>query len=374
MKNFNPPIPVFEAHAFLKNKVNGSTATKLYNDRFLRYPGSREKLIPALERLQELEARLNKSITADEDTLRTLFFPFADEDEEEKKSPIKNIAAGEIIADAMIENFMGNGEDPCKMSFPKISDQVDEDIVARIADAMCNRPSEPADRELFNLFTMINECEWPQRSKLVLFDMILKPSKYAHMYKETIMPVAQEFSRQSELWLPLLNDSARGIDSRASEDTMIKETIKAYQPYCENYEVFFSVTAFNTISMFISGIKSMAFFMEGVLYYSLNSTLTFEENFEADLSRMMSVLGDTTRLNILIQIAKRPSYGRELAKMLNITPSAVTHHLIILSTTELITSETIGGKVFYSVRKDRLHQVIKMQQRAFFPDSNHNHL
>lgn len=91
----------------------------------------------------------------------------------------------------------------------------------------------------------------------------------------------------------------------------------------------------------------------GVLYDTLLKISTLESNSEAELSRIMSVLGDPSRFNIVLRLAKQKSYGRELAKLLNITPGAVSQHLSILMSTGLIESNNIGNRVYYSLNNKK---------------------
>ena len=103
----------------------------------------------------------------------------------------------------------------------------------------------------------------------------------------------------------------------------------------------------------------------GVLYDTLLKISTLESNSEAELSRIMSVLGDPSRFNIVLRLAKQKSYGRELAKLLNITPCAVSQHLSILMSTGLIESNNIGNRVYYSLNNKKMQHFIHLLQCTF---------
>ena len=64
-------------------------------------------------------------------------------------------------------------------------------------------------------------------------------------------------------------------------------------------------------------------------------------------------------------IAKQKSYGRELAKLLNITPGAVSQHLSILMSTGLIESNNIGNRVYYSLNNKKMQHFIHLLQCTF---------
>ena len=103
----------------------------------------------------------------------------------------------------------------------------------------------------------------------------------------------------------------------------------------------------------------------GVLYDTLLKISALESNSEAELSRIMSVLGDPSRFNIVLRLAKQKSYGRELAKLLNITPGAVSQHLSILMSTGLIESNNIGNRVYYSLNNKKMQHFIHLLQCTF---------
>lgn len=58
----------------------------------------------------------------------------------------------------------------------------------------------------------------------------------------------------------------------------------------------------------------------------------------------MSYLGDQTKFNIFSEIAKKPAYGRELAKRVGLAPCTVSQYLTSLNGTGLLDSHAVGKK------------------------------
>ncbi len=65
-------------------------------------------------------------------------------------------------------------------------------------------------------------------------------------------------------------------------------------------------------------------------------------NSAAEVSRIMSYLGDQTKFNIFSEIAKKPAYGRELAKRVGLAPCTVSQYLTSLNGTGLLDSHAVG--------------------------------
>lgn len=76
------------------------------------------------------------------------------------------------------------------------------------------------------------------------------------------------------------------------------------------------------------------------------------------LSRLKA-LGDPTRLKMLHQMIERPCYLQEMARILELTPATVLHHLGVLMEEELIEIKVTQEKkrVYYQVKKQGVQDV-----------------
>ena len=77
-----------------------------------------------------------------------------------------------------------------------------------------------------------------------------------------------------------------------------------------------------------------------------------------DLSELFKVFGDKTRAKIMCALSVRPLYVGEIAELLNMTLSAVSHQLRILRTAKLVKSDKQGKEVLYSLDDDHVMQII----------------
>ena len=78
-----------------------------------------------------------------------------------------------------------------------------------------------------------------------------------------------------------------------------------------------------------------------------------------DLSDFFKILGDSTRINILFAIDGEPLCVCDIAEILGMTKSAVSHQLKILRQSNLITYKKIGKNVFYTLADDHVRDIIE---------------
>ena len=84
-----------------------------------------------------------------------------------------------------------------------------------------------------------------------------------------------------------------------------------------------------------------------------------KENILYDLSDFFKILGDPTRLNILFAIDGDPLCVCDVADMLGMTKSAVSHQLKILRRSDLVSYKKVGKNVYYSLADDHVKDIIE---------------
>lgn len=78
-----------------------------------------------------------------------------------------------------------------------------------------------------------------------------------------------------------------------------------------------------------------------------------------DLSDFFKVLGDSTRISILFAIDGKPMCVCDIASLLGMTKSAVSHQLKILRQSDLVSYRKVGKNVFYSLADDHVRDIIE---------------
>lgn len=84
-----------------------------------------------------------------------------------------------------------------------------------------------------------------------------------------------------------------------------------------------------------------------------------EMNTLYDLSDFFKVLGDSTRVSILFAIDGEPMCVCDIAALLGMTKSAVSHQLKILRQSDLVTYRKSGKNVYYTLADDHVRDIIE---------------
>ena len=79
-----------------------------------------------------------------------------------------------------------------------------------------------------------------------------------------------------------------------------------------------------------------------------------------DLSDFFKILGDSTRLQILMALEQSELCVSELSHLLNMTISAISHQLKSLKNAKLVKLRKEGKTVFYSLDDDHVNKLLKV--------------
>lgn len=85
-----------------------------------------------------------------------------------------------------------------------------------------------------------------------------------------------------------------------------------------------------------------------------------EENVLYDLADFFKIFGDSTRMSILFALDGEPMCVCDVAALLGMTKSAVSHQLKILRQSDLVTYRKSGKNVYYTLADDHVKSIIEM--------------
>lgn len=85
----------------------------------------------------------------------------------------------------------------------------------------------------------------------------------------------------------------------------------------------------------------------------------------AGLSELFKVLGDETRTKILYLLSHRELCVCDMAKILEMSLPAVSHHLRLLKAMRLVRYRREGKMVFYSLDDEHIVNLIREAQEHF---------
>lgn len=87
-----------------------------------------------------------------------------------------------------------------------------------------------------------------------------------------------------------------------------------------------------------------------------------EETKLYDLAELFKVFGDSTRIRILFVLFEAEVCVCDLAEVLQMTQSAISHQLRILKQSKLVKSRRDGKSVFYSLADEHVRTIIAQGQ------------
>lgn len=85
-----------------------------------------------------------------------------------------------------------------------------------------------------------------------------------------------------------------------------------------------------------------------------------DEDTLIDLSELFKVFGDSTRIKILTALSRGELCVCDLASVVGMTMSAVSHQLKILKTAKLVGARREGKAAFYSLADDHVMTILRM--------------
>ena len=83
-----------------------------------------------------------------------------------------------------------------------------------------------------------------------------------------------------------------------------------------------------------------------------------EETELYDLAELFKVFGDSTRIRILFVLSSAEVCVCDLARVLNMTQSAISHQLRILKQNKLVKSRREGKSIFYSLADGHVSTIL----------------
>ncbi len=88
------------------------------------------------------------------------------------------------------------------------------------------------------------------------------------------------------------------------------------------------------------------------------STLLPEDDILYDLAELFKIFGDSTRVKILYALLESELCVCDIAKLMEVTQSAVSHQLRVLKNSKLVKFRREGKTVYYSLADDHVIHIL----------------
>ena len=83
-----------------------------------------------------------------------------------------------------------------------------------------------------------------------------------------------------------------------------------------------------------------------------------DEELLYDLAELYKVFGDSTRIKILYVLFEAPMCVCDIAQLLGMTQSAISHQLRVLKNSKLVANRRDGKSIIYSLADDHVRTIL----------------
>ena len=95
-----------------------------------------------------------------------------------------------------------------------------------------------------------------------------------------------------------------------------------------------------------------------VRYIARSSLSSISDDQATELAEMFRLMGDSSRLKIILACLDGPAFVSEIALRTKLSPSLVSHHLRLLRAARVLRAHRQGKQVFYAAADDHIRCVI----------------
>jgi len=189
--------------------------------------------------------------------------------------------------------------------------------------------------------------------------------------KKYIMQLAQIIKRNIPAFEYTLKQQRHIIETLMSQLEKQKSTIIAwFRTVNDNDNIFENMESI-TICPTLIGASNLFLntntneITAGYFFQHVISQSILKEQPLEDVSLVLKILGDTSKFEILKFLKEEPhKYSVEIAEHLELTPATISQHMTTLRMYGLVVPEKVEKKVFYSISKERVKEIITNLERT----------
>lgn len=358
-------LPIFEVRNFLVNKQSGITAKK-YFDRVIR-PAEKSALSEHFcNALTELEQHLTSRITVPDDQLNLLFGSFKNQN---TSNPNRVFLCACDMLVRRLKEYTVLSTDEFFKTLRMQSQLVPTSVAERLIDNKFPKGELLSTQEAMRLISSIDPSSYSAEDKFAMYELLINVDKYIDLFEEAITPLVAEFNRCTDLLTPLMDlykKDYSGMDSSSAYLDIYNDEVNV-PAMVEVYPSFICCQQ-STISFVDGGFDEAIIFM-GVLRKFDEKNTIFSEIENSKLYSIMNTLGNQSRFLIVSQLSKGPAYGRELSKLLGLSPGTISQHLGTLAGLGLIKVFSDGNRLYYSLNREQFRVFLDLQRELFLSDA-----
>lgn len=240
-----------------------------------------------------------------------------------------------------------------------------------IGDSAC---AEAVPKDPLSIMRYILQMDLQDEEKWKLQQVFLEPEKHREivfpMLERAIILLKHHEKELSEL-LELFEQDWSKVLAKGDFKQHLKENIGiVLDENKHGLEIYPCFMQMNTINLMAKSDDDKE---EIVTPYMVYMGILFDENFtirtittgekdssyEEDVRKILKLLSDKSKFEILASIKEKKAYGSELAKQLDLTTATISHHMGALLSAGLIQMEKEDTRVYYSGKTEELREALE---------------
>ena len=222
--------------------------------------------------------------------------------------------------------------------------------------------SELKPNEAVNI---INDLPINDNYKLTLINFYLGGIKLFNSLMEIVEVYANSIKKNYHYVSSEINYLIDEIQNNPSLINFINEYFNFDKLYFEINEVKIMISLYNTISARV--INDNKVLRIGFLSFALKDLINQNEIEDSQILSTLKTISDPTRAKILKLIKDHPTYANDLAKVIELTPATVNHHLNMLVQNKLIKitiNQEDKKKIYYQLNKQGIEDLLDSIKKA----------
>lgn len=232
---------------------------------------------------------------------------------------------------------------------------------------------EKAPKEPMAIMRYILQMDLEDEEKWRLQQVFLEPDKHREIVfsiLERAITLLKSYRKEMDELLEIFEKSWSQVLAKGDFKQYLKENIGIILDENEyGLEIYPCFMQMNSINLFAKTdeneekiITPYLVYM-GILFdetFSIKLSLSGQkdDSYEEDVRKILKLLSDKSKFEILASIKEKRAYGSELAKQLDLTTATISHHMGALLSAGLIRMEKEDTKVYYSGKTEELREAL----------------
>lgn len=217
------------------------------------------------------------------------------------------------------------------------------------------------------MLELLKDCDMPNEAKWNIYMIISEPKKYINEFCEFIEDFLPTFNKCFAKLKPLIDNFNNYISNKIKNDGI--EYLKAL-PSFENInkfkKVIITTMAVNYPSLIGRDIDDILYISIGMNFEKVLDILKLNgKNNEEILLNLLKTISDSSRFKMLKALKNEELFGIELADKLNLSNATISHHISLLTFSDLISFNKRDGKMYYKLNKETLRNMINTLIKEF---------